>query len=87
VLTVHVCVCVGWMKLKHVVFSLLFLILKKVGYQITITSQSPALYCCVCIRYRGKLSTEQLPSNDKGIFTKRSSYLATIGGYTYRHID
>jgi hypothetical protein len=27
-------------------------------------------YCCVCIRYRGKVSTEQLPSNDKGIFTE-----------------
>jgi hypothetical protein len=27
-------------------------------------------YCCVCIRYRGKVSTEPLPSNDKGIFTE-----------------
>jgi hypothetical protein len=26
-------------------------------------------YCCVCIRYRGNVSTEPLPSNDKGIFT------------------
>jgi hypothetical protein len=28
-------------------------------------------YCCVCIRYRGKVSTEPLPSNDGGIFTER----------------
>jgi hypothetical protein len=27
-------------------------------------------YCCVCIRYRGNVSTEPLPSNDKGIFTE-----------------
>jgi hypothetical protein len=26
-------------------------------------------YCCVCIRYRGNVSTEPLPSNDRGIFT------------------
>jgi hypothetical protein len=26
-------------------------------------------YCCVCIRYRGNVSTEPLPSNDKGIFS------------------
>jgi hypothetical protein len=25
-------------------------------------------YCCVCIRYRGNVSSEPLPSNDKGIF-------------------
>jgi hypothetical protein len=27
-------------------------------------------YCCVCICYRGNVSTEPLPSNDRGIFTK-----------------
>jgi hypothetical protein len=27
-------------------------------------------YCCVCIRYGGKVSTEPLPRNDKGIFTE-----------------
>jgi hypothetical protein len=27
-------------------------------------------YCCVCIRYCGNVSTEPLPSNDKGIFTE-----------------
>jgi hypothetical protein len=27
-------------------------------------------YCCVCIRYRGNVSTQTLPSNDKGIFTE-----------------
>jgi hypothetical protein len=26
-------------------------------------------YCCVCIRYRGNVSSEPLPSNDRGIFT------------------
>jgi hypothetical protein len=26
-------------------------------------------YCCVCIRYRGNVSTEPLPRNDRGIFT------------------
>jgi hypothetical protein len=26
--------------------------------------------CCVCIRYRGNVSTEPLPSNDRGIFTE-----------------
>jgi hypothetical protein len=25
-------------------------------------------YCCVCIRYRGNVSTEPLPSNDREIF-------------------
>jgi hypothetical protein len=25
-------------------------------------------YCCVCIRYRGNISTEPLPSNCKGMF-------------------
>jgi hypothetical protein len=29
-----------------------------------------SFYCCVCVRYRGKVSTEPLPSNDKGIFTE-----------------
>jgi hypothetical protein len=28
------------------------------------------LYCCVCIRYRGNISTEPLSSSDKGIFTE-----------------
>jgi hypothetical protein len=27
-------------------------------------------YCCMCICYRGNVSTEPLPSNDSGIFTK-----------------
>jgi hypothetical protein len=27
-------------------------------------------FYCVCIRYRGNVSTEQLPSNDKGIFSE-----------------
>jgi hypothetical protein len=27
-------------------------------------------YCCVCIRYRSNVSTEPLPSNDRGIFTE-----------------
>jgi hypothetical protein len=27
-------------------------------------------YCCVCIRYRGNVSTEPLPSNYRGIFTE-----------------
>jgi hypothetical protein len=27
-------------------------------------------YCCVCIYYRGNVSTELLPSNDRGIFTE-----------------
>jgi hypothetical protein len=26
-------------------------------------------YCCVCIRYHGNVSTEPLPSKDRGIFT------------------
>jgi hypothetical protein len=25
-------------------------------------------YSCVCIRYRGNVSTEPLPSNDRGIY-------------------
>jgi hypothetical protein len=28
-------------------------------------------YCCVCIHYRGKVSTEPLPSNDRRIFTEQ----------------
>jgi hypothetical protein len=28
-------------------------------------------YCCVCIRYRGNVSTEPLTSNDRGIFTEQ----------------
>jgi hypothetical protein len=35
----------------------------------------------VCIRYRGKVSTEPFPSNNRGIFTEPSRYLATIVGY------
>jgi hypothetical protein len=27
-------------------------------------------YCCLCIRYRGNVSTQPVPSNDKGIFTE-----------------
>jgi hypothetical protein len=27
-------------------------------------------YCCVCIRYRGDVSTESFPSNGKGIYTE-----------------
>jgi hypothetical protein len=27
-------------------------------------------YCCVCIRYRGNVSIEPLPCNDRGIFTE-----------------
>jgi hypothetical protein len=27
-------------------------------------------YCCVCIRYIGNVSTEPLPSHDRGIFTE-----------------
>jgi hypothetical protein len=54
-------------------------------------------YCCVCIRYRGNVSTEPLPRNDWGIFTEPSRCLtttrgflpsrclATIGGYTDSH--
>jgi hypothetical protein len=52
-------------------------------------------YCCVCIRYSCKVSTEPLPSNDKGFLQNRSlatirgflpsRCLATIGGYTDTH--
>jgi hypothetical protein len=38
------------------------------------------LLLSVCIRYRGNVSTEPLPSNDKGIFTEPSRYLATKAG-------
>jgi hypothetical protein len=41
----------------------------------------------VCIRYRGNVYTEPLPSNDRGIFIEPSRCLATIGGCTYRHTD
>jgi hypothetical protein len=27
-------------------------------------------YCCMCIRYRGNVSTDPLPSNDRRIFTE-----------------
>jgi hypothetical protein len=43
------------------------------------------VYCCVCIRYRGKVSTEPLPSNGRRIFTEPRCCLPTIGGYAYRH--
>jgi hypothetical protein len=36
----------------------------------------------VCIPYRGNVSTEPLPSKDRGIFTEPSHYLATIEEYT-----
>jgi hypothetical protein len=39
-------------------------------------------YCCACIHYRGNVSTEPLPSSDKGIFTE--PLLATIRGI-HRH--
>jgi hypothetical protein len=49
----------------------------------------------VCIRYRGNVSTEPLPSNDRWILPNgclatirgflRSRYLEIIRGYTYRH--
>jgi hypothetical protein len=42
-------------------------------------------YCCVCIRYRGNVSTEPLPSNDRGLLLSRC--LATIRGYTDTHTD
>jgi hypothetical protein len=39
--------------------------------QATLKMMRPTiLLCCLCIRYRGNVSTEPLPSNDKGIFTK-----------------
>jgi hypothetical protein len=41
-------------------------------------------YCCVCIRYRGNVSTEPLPSNGKGGFLP-TRCLATIGGNTQTH--
>jgi hypothetical protein len=34
------------------------------------TTVKQFFYCCVCIRYRGNVSTEPLPSNDRGIFTE-----------------
>jgi hypothetical protein len=40
-------------------------------------------YCCVCIRYRGKVSAEPLPSKDKGIFTE--SFPTNNRGGTYAH--
>jgi hypothetical protein len=43
---------------------------------------------CVCIRCRGKVSTAPLPSNDRGIFTEPSRYLATIRDtHTYTQTD
>jgi hypothetical protein len=42
------------------------------------------LYCCVCIRYRGNVSTEPLPSNDKGFFTEPLSS-NDRGTHTHTH--
>jgi hypothetical protein len=39
-------------------------------------------YCCVCIHYRSNVSTDPLPSNDRGIFTEPSRCLATTGIFT-----
>jgi hypothetical protein len=39
-------------------------------------------YCCVCIRYSDKFSTEPLPSNDKGIFTEQ-----LLNNYRERYTD
>jgi hypothetical protein len=36
-------------------------------------------YCCMCMRYRGNVSTEPMPSNDKGFLPSRC--LATIGRF------
>jgi hypothetical protein len=36
-------------------------------------------YCCVYIRYRGNVSTEPLPSNDRGFLPSRC--LAIVGGF------
>jgi hypothetical protein len=45
-------------------------------------------FCCrVCIRYRGNVSTEPLPSNDNGIFTNPGLCLATIGKPIQTHAD
>jgi hypothetical protein len=54
------------------------------------------LYCCVCIRYRGNVSTERLPS-DNGIFTEplpsndRGSFTEPLPsndrGVTHTHIQ
>jgi hypothetical protein len=41
-------------------------------------------YCCVCIRYRGNVYTEPLPSKDKGIFTEPLPSNDN-GGYTDTH--
>jgi hypothetical protein len=40
-----------------------------------------------CVRYRGNVSTDPLPSTDRGTFTEPSRHLATIRGYAYRHTD
>jgi hypothetical protein len=37
-------------------------------------------YCCVCIRYRGNVSTEPLPSNDRGIQTHRLTTVEMVSG-------
>jgi hypothetical protein len=42
-------------------------------------------YCCVCIRWRGNVFTEPLPSNNRTIFTEPLP--ATIGRYIYRYTD
>jgi hypothetical protein len=33
-------------------------------------SVQQSFYCCVCIRYRGNISTEPLPNNDRGTSTE-----------------
>jgi hypothetical protein len=40
-------------------------------------------YCSVCIRYRGSVSTELLPSSDRGIFTEPLP--SSDRGYIYTH--
>jgi hypothetical protein len=35
-------------------------------------------YCCVCIRYRGNVSTEPLPINDRGIFPQNFLFSVTL---------
>jgi hypothetical protein len=40
-------------------------------------------YCCVCIRYRGNVSTEPLLSNDKEILPSRC--VANIRGFSLSH--
>jgi hypothetical protein len=41
-------------------------------------------YCCMCIRYRGNVSTEPLPSKDREIFTEALS--SNDGIFFYRAV-